>query len=459
MKPPNMVLINCDDLGYGDLGCYGSPMQATPHLDRLAGQGMRLTDFHVGSPVCSASRAALMTGCYPQRIGMPGVLFPGQDTGLHPAEETIATRLKRRGYATQIVGKWHCGDQPEFLPTRFGFDHYYGLPYSNDMGRQARPGDKRTEWPPLPLLRDEDVIQQQPDQASLTERYLEESVRFIRAHREQPFFLYLAHMYVHLPLYVPERFLREAPHPYAAAVACIDWAAGVIMRELRKLGLEEDTLLIFTSDNGSRCDYGKSNGPLRGYKGTTWEGGQRVPCILRWPGRIPAGRVCHELTTAMDLLPTLDRLAGGDGTFAQPIDGKDIAALLFAKEGAASPHEGFACYRNDTLHAVRKGDWKLHFLASPSDEKRWEVAPVKLLYNLAEDLGERQNLYDRHPDHVAELTALADAYRRAFGDKAAGLDTGRDCRPPGRVENPLPLTVFDRHYPYYMAEYDLTDCG
>jgi len=271
----NIILMNCDDLGYGDLACYGSPCNSTPHLDRLAAEGMRFTDFYMASPVCSPSRGAMLTGCYPPRIGFGsfdgrGVLFPGDPIGLNPSEITIAALLRDAGYATKIVGKWHCGDQPEFLPTRHGFDSYYGLPYSNDMGRQ-KVDDK---WPPLPLLRDEEVMQEQPDQSGLTERYVEESLRFIREQRQRPFFLYLAHMHVHLPIYAPARFLRESRNgAYGAAVACIDWAAGVIMAELRRLGLEDNTMVIFTSDNGSRCrGEGGSNGVLRGIKTTTWEG-------------------------------------------------------------------------------------------------------------------------------------------------------------------------------------------
>ncbi len=455
----NIILINCDDLGYGDLGCYGSEVHRTPHLDRLAAEGMRFTSHYVGSPVCSASRAALLTGCYPQRVGMPGVLFPGQEIGLNPEEETIASRLKQQGYATQIVGKWHCGDQPEFLPTRFGFDHYFGIPFSNDMGRQVRPDGSPITNPPLPLLRDEEVIQQQPNQASLTERYMEESVRFIRANRERPFFLYLPHMYVHVPIYVPERFLAENPNPYAGAVACIDWVTGVIMRELEELGIEKDTLLIFTSDNGSRCDYGKSNGALRGYKATTWEGGQRVDCVMRWPGRIPAGTVCDELTTAMDFLPTFDALVGNSEPPAKPIDGKDISPLMFGLPEAVSPHAGFAYYRDGNLNAVRKGDWKLHFHASLNEENRWDVTPARHLYNLAEDVGEQHNLYDQNPDKVAELTAFADTFRRDLGDDRSGIERGEGCREIGRVDDAKPLTDFDENYPYYMAEYDLPHVG
>ena len=274
-RQPNILLINCDDLGYGDLGCYGSTSNDTPVIDRMAEEGMRLTDFYMASPVCSPSRGAMMTGCYPPRIGFGDfdgqwVLFPGQGLGLHPKERTIASLLKDAGYRTMLVGKWHCGDQPDFLPTRHGFDHYYGLPYSNDMGRQGG----RDTYPPLPLLMEEEVLEAQPDQRSLTERYVEQAVRFMRKNRENPFFLYMAHMHVHLPHYAPERFERESRNgEYGAAVACVDWATGVLLHELKRLGLDEDTLVVFTSDNGSRGDRGGSNAPLRGSKGTTWEGG------------------------------------------------------------------------------------------------------------------------------------------------------------------------------------------
>ena len=314
---PNIILINCDDLGYGDIGCYGSELNRTPFLDRMAAEGIRFTDFYMASSICTPSRGAMMTGCYPPRIGFGsfdgrGVLWPGQAYGLGPQEVTIAQLLKQAGYATKLVGKWHCGDQKEFLPTRFGFDSYYGLPFSNDMARidMGRPGEQYDN-PPLPLVRDEEVIQEQPDQRALTERYVEESVRFIRENRDRPFFLYFAHMYVHRPRYVPKHSLSESQNgAYGAAVEQIDWSAGVLFDELKRLGLDEDTLVIFTSDNGAsitNMDKGGSNGPLRGGKGTTWEGGQRLPCIMRWPERIPAGAVCTEIATAMDFLSDVRR--------------------------------------------------------------------------------------------------------------------------------------------------------
>lgn len=449
---PNIILINCDDLGYGDLGCYGSGRNDTPHLDRLAAEGMRLTDFYMASPVCSPSRGAMMTGCYPPRIGfgsfdhdMP-VLFPGHSTGLNPAENTIAKELKTAGYATKLVGKWHCGDQPEFLPTRHGFDAYFGLPYSNDMGRQVT----REDGPPLPLMRNEDVIQQQPDQRALTERYTTEALSFIEDHREEPFLLYLAHMYVHVPLFVPQPFLDKSRNgAYGGAVACIDWSTGAIMELLQRLGLEENTIVIFTSDNGSRArDEGGSNAPCRGTKATTWEGGQRVPCLVKWPAKIRPGATCGAITRAIDFFPTLAALAGVPlGDDHTVIDGVDITGLL-TEDGNAAPNDTMAYYWKNQLEAIRVGDWKLHF--RKGDDTCDE------LYNLREDVGESVNLYGEQPGIVAQLTKSADRIRTDIGDSALGID-GANCRPAGRVDNARPLTQYDPDHPYMIAMYDLPD--
>lgn len=451
-QTPNIVLINCDDLGWGDPGCYGHPRNRTPHIDRLAERGIRFTDFYMAAPLCSPSRGAMMTGCYPPRFGFSsfvdggGVLFPGDGLGLSPDEVTVATLLRDRGYATKLVGKWHCGDQPEFLPTRHGFDSYYGLPYSNDMGRQ-----EGIDRPPLPLLDNEDVLEAQPDQAALIERYVEQSVRFIREHRDQPFFLYLAHMHVHLPHYVLERFAAESANDvYGAAVAAIDWSTGVIVAELTRLGLLDDTLIVFTSDNGSRNDFGDSNGPLRGKKGTTWEGGIRVPCIAQWPARIPAGRVCDELTTAMDLLPTFAAIAGASAPADRPIDGKNIMPLLIGESGAHSEYEDFFYYSRGQLDAVRSGSWKLHV--------RKGGDTMLELYDLAQDVGETTNVADQHPEVVAALQERLAACRAELGDAASDI-TGTAVRPVGRVDDPQPLARFDPEHPYFMAMYDLNDRG
>lgn len=451
MCVPNIVLINCDDLGYGDLGCYGSRLNRTPSIDSLAEGGLRLTDFYMASPVCSPSRGGMLTGCYPPRIGFGDfegewVLFPGHGVGLSEKETTIAGLLKGRGYRTKLVGKWHCGDQPEFLPTRHGFDEYYGLPYSNDMGRQRT----RESSPPLPLMRGERVVEQQPDQRSLTERYVEEATTFIHENRERPFFLYFAHMHVHLPLYANERFHQRSRNgDYGACVEEVDWATQCLLRQIREDGLSENTLIIFTSDNGSRGDHGASNAPLRGIKGTTWEGGQRVPCILYWPGRIPAGNVHSGIFSSLDFLPTFAELCGAKPDPAVKIDGLSFAEVL-ADPALPSPRDTFFYYRMNNLEAVRRGEWKLH--VSKREER------VRHLYNLRADIGERNDLIAQHPDIAAELNALLDECRRDLGDEATGVKGGGN-RPVGRVENPEPLTAYDESHPYIIAMYDSADIG
>ena len=463
-RRPNVVLINCDDLGYGDLGCYGSTANETPALDSLAAEGLRFDSFYMASPVCSPSRGALLTGCYPPRIGFGSfdglpVLFPGQGVGLPDTEISLGRLLSDAGYRTQMIGKWHCGDQPGFLPTNHGFDHYLGLPYSNDMGRQAwptegplapPPGKEHPQQPPLPLLLDDDVIEQQPDQASLTERYVTEAVRFIRESGDDPFLLYLAHLYVHVPIYVQERFARESRNgAYGAAVAAIDWATGVLLHELRMRGLEDDTIVIFTSDNGSRGVDGGSNLPLRGAKTTTWEGGMRVPCLVRWPGRIEPGRVSTEVATSMDLFPTLAGLCGAAMPTDRTIDGRDIAPLWLDPE-ATSPHEAFLYYWMDDLEAVRVGRWKLHLAKHGTRRVR--------LYDLDADPGESTDLAAEHPDVVAAFDVHVEHARATLGDALQGR-VGSDRRDIGRVPDPKPLTTHDPDHPYYLAEYDLPDRG
>ena len=447
---PNIILINCDDLGYGDLGCYGSDRNKTPHLDRLAAEGKRFTDFYMASPLCSPSRGAMMTGCYPPRIGFGEfhgevVLFPGDDIGLNSEETTIASQLKKAGYATKIIGKWHCGDQPEFLPTRHGFDEYFGIPYSNDMGRQV---DRPTR-PPLPLLRNETVIQEQPDQRGITERYIDEALQFINQNRDTPFFLYLAHMYVHVPLFIPKQFLEKSDNgAYGGAVECIDWSTGVLLDHLEQMGMDDNTLIIFTSDNGSRArDEGGSNQPCRGTKATTWEGGQRVPCIMRWPKRIRPGTTSSAIVSAIDFFPTLSNLLGVAISDQRIIDGVDIQSLMF-EEDPEPPRNIFYYYAQNNLDAIRVGDWKLHFLK--------EGSPVKELYNLRDDVGESHNLYESKPEIVADLSAQADLIRADIGDEGTGV-TGANNRPIGQIENAKTLTEYREDHPYMIAMYDLPD--
>ena len=338
-------------------------------LDRMAAEGVRFGDFYMAAPLCSPSRGAMMTGCYPRRIGFgsfdngAGVLFPGMSTGLSTDEVTLAKLLKGRGYATRIVGKWHCGDQREHLPTRHGFDGYFGIPYSNDMGRQA---NTKQDYPPLPLMLDEEPIQQQPDQAALTERYVDDCVRFMRANRERPFFLYFAQMYVHLPIYAPQRFLGESRNgPYGAAVASIDWSVGAILAELKALGVGREHAGDLTSDNGSRGDHGGSNAPLRGAKTSTWEGGQRVPCIMRWPGRITPGQVTAEVATAMDFLPTFAGVAGAS------LPDKKIDARTFCRWRRARRRARMRC--SITIGAMT---WRRYGAAGGSCTWRSGTEPV-----------------------------------------------------------------------------------
>jgi len=459
MKQPNILLINCDDLGYGDLACFGSSVNKTPHIDRLAADGLKLDQFYMASPVCSASRAAMMTGCYPPRIGFgwKPVLHPSEAIGLSTKETTIAKQLKTVGYRTRIIGKWHCGDQPEFLPPRHGFDGYFGLPYSNDMGRQVNadgkiPDNPPLPRPPLPLLRDEAVIQQQPDQRGITERYTDDALQFIEASAkaETPFFLYLAHMYVHVPLFVPKQFLSRSKNgAYGAAVECIDWSTGVLVDYLKQKGLFKNTLIIFTSDNGSRArDEGGSNAPLRGTKATTWEGGQRVPCILHWPEGIPGGRTCNQITRSIDFLPTLSAVAGVQEEPAHPIDGVDLSAYLTDDDAPCVNDRMVYYFSREQLEAVRIGDWKLHFHKGDT--------PHYALYNLKENIDEDEDLAARHPEIVTQLEAFAEEVRTEMGDSLTGVK-GRANRPVGRVSNPKPLTEYSKDHPYIVAAYDLPD--
>jgi len=442
-SPPNFIIIFTDDQGYNDVGCFGSRLIQTPRLDRMAAEGMKFTDFYVAAAVCTPSRAALMTGCYPPRVGMGtipaedgrkdafhDVLFPWMTYGLHPDEVTMAELLKDLGYATACVGKWHLGHLPPFLPTRQGFDSYFGIPYSNDMD-------------PTVLLRDEAVVEDAADQASLTERYTQEALGFIRENAARPFFLYLAHTMPHVPLHVSERFRgTSAGGLYGDVIECIDWSVGQILDALAEHGVDERTLVVFTSDNGPWLVRGELAGnasPLRAGKGTTYEGGMRVPCIMRWPGHIPAGTVCRELATAMDLLPTFARLAGGAPPQDRIIDGKDIRPLLTGEPGAVSPHDAFYYYENNTLNAVRRGPWKLKFETTLRDEDkyRWpgrdDVKFRPALYNLDTDPGEQKSVYKDHRDVVEELEALADRAREDIGD-ARTETVGKNVRRIGRAE-------------------------
>ena len=444
---PNFVIIFIDDLGFGDIEPFGSVLNDTPHLNRMAAEGMKLTSFYSAAPVCTPSRAALLTGSYPKRVGLDfgswrGVVFPRDKEGLNPDEITIAEILKEEGYATACFGKWHLGDQPEFLPTKQGFDEYFGIPYSNDMWPPHPPAQN---WEvavcPLPLIRQEEIVDtvgSMEEQGDLCRLFTEETVSFIRRNQDKPFFVYLPHAFVHHPRYARPEFLEKAgidpDHPLdnerligdhrgyltaqrtRAQIEEVDWSVGEILDTLRELDLDENTLVIFTSDNGGAS--GCLNTPLRGGKGSTWEGGMREPAIAWWPGSIRPDSVCEEIATTMDLLPTFAKLAGGKTPTDRKIDGKDIAPLLFGQPEAKTPHEAFYYYRETELQAVRSGPWKLRAGA---------------LYNLESDIGETLDVAKQNPKVVERLNALLDACRADLGNPA-------NIRPEGYNPNPVHLS-------------------
>lgn len=435
---PNVVIIFIDDLGYADIGPFGATKQRTPHLDRMAREGMKFTSFYA-APVCSVSRAQLLTGCYGVRISVPGVYPPGAKNGLHPQENTIADHLRQQGYATQCIGKWHLGDQPDFLPTRQGFDHYFGIPYSNDMQKTAKENGERV----VPLLRDEKVGELLTDdaQSRLVERYTEEAVAFIRANKSHPFFLYLPHSAVHTPIHPGAAFAGKSENGrFGDWVEEVDWSVGRVLDTLRELELHKNTLVVFTSDNGPwliKGPDGGSAGPLRGGKGSTWEGGVRVPALAWWPGKIAPGSVSDAIAGTIDLLPTCVRLAGAHLPAQPVIDGRDLSPVLFgeAKESGRKTHYYFAGYN---LQAVRQGPWKLALTKQVSGAIKGQVEDDTQinprLYNLGSEIGERTNVADRHPEVVARLKALADAMSAEIG----GTEP-RARRPAGEVENPRTL--------------------
>jgi arylsulfatase A-like enzyme len=436
-RPPNFIIVFTDDQGYNDVGCFGSPNIKTPNLDRMAAEGMKFTDFYVAAPVCTPSRGALMTGCYPQRIGMSEmprsegrmgwVLFPDSECGINSDEITIAELLKDQGYATACVGKWHLGHLPPFLPTRHGFDYYYGIPYSNDMI-------------PCPLMRMEETIEEPAVQEMLTERYTEEAVTFIREHKDEPFFVYLAHNMPHIPLFVSEKFDGQSDRGlYGDVIETIDWGVGRILDTLKELDLDDNTVVIFTSDNGPwlvHAENGGSATPLRNGKGTTWDGGMRVPCIMRWPGHIPAGSTCSQVASTIDILPTFAKLAGTSAPTDRIIDGEDILPLMTGEPGATSPHDAFYFYSRNDLMAVRSGEWKLKLETPLSEElvylgyKGPEASLPEGLYHLPTDPGEQKSLLRDHPDIAERLRGLLDRMREDLGDKRTGT-AGKNIRPLG----------------------------
>ena len=435
---PNFVVIFIDDLGYGDIGPFGGTMQRTPNLDRMAAEGMKLASFYA-APVCSVSRAQLLTGCYGLRVGVPGVYFPAGGNGLNPDEVTVAERLKSIGYATACVGKWHLGDQPEFLPTRQGFDRYYGIPYSNDMQRVSAETGERV----VPLLRDEKVDELLTDamQSAIVEKSTAEAVRFIEEAKGGPFFLYMPHTAVHAPIVPGKNFQGKSRNgKFGDWVEEVDWSVGEILGTLRRLALDKDTLVVFTSDNGpwvSVVGEVTTAGPLRGSKGSTWEGGVRVPTIAWWPGHIAPGSTCDAVAGTIDLLPTLVSLAGGRVPAEPVLDGRDISGLLLGAS-KTSPREAHYYFAGGGLQAVRKGPWKLAIAPQAAGMGRKKDQPPEpasidrpRLYHLDDDIGEKTDVAAGHPAVVAELRALALAMQQELVDPQSP-----SRRPAGTVANP-----------------------
>ncbi len=464
-ETPNIVLIFTDDLGYGDLACFGSKTIRTPNIDALAKEGTRFTQFYVAQAVCSASRAALMTGCYANRVGMEGALNHTSPQGIHPDEWLLPEMLKSRGYATGMYGKWHLGLSPYFSPMRNGFDDYLGIPYSND-NTKYHPSMAHV-MPPLPLYDGDKVIELDPDQSLFTRRFTERAVSFIEAHREGPFFLYVPHVMPHVPIFASDRFDGRSPHGlFADVVEEIDWSVGEIVKAIDEAGIRDNTLIIFTSDNGPFLSYGThagTTGGLREGKLTTFEGGVRMPCVMRWPGRVPAERVCDEPFMTIDFWPTFANWTGADLP-DHPIDGKDVTGLLMGTNDASSPHDHFLFYSGTELQAIRSGPWKLHLehdYLTVGGETRSDGKPAgfgqlqpkgmdlsgvagiasrhgyaivrqpQALYQLDDDPAESIDVAAENPEVVKRLLAIADAARKTLGDSITGVQ-GSEIRPSGR---------------------------
>lgn len=446
-RPPNFIVVFCDNLGYGDIEPFGSTLHRTPNLNRMAEEGRKFTHFNVTAGVCTPSRASIITGCYSQRVGMHTnprdglVLRPVSPYGLAPEEITIAEVLKAQGYATGMVGKWHLGDQPEFLPTRQGFDWFFGVPYSDDMTERVWNKDG-SQWPPLPLMENETVVEAPCDRDGLTKRYTERAMEWIAEHKDEPFFLYFPQA---MPGSTSTPFSSEAFRgkskngPWGDSIEELDWSMGVMLDQLVELGIAENTFVIWTSDNGAPINKDPkdlrrgSNLPLHGRGYSTAEGAFRVPTIVWQPGTVPAGTTCDELASTMDLLPTFARLAGGSAPTDRIIDGKDIAPLLFGTPGATTPHEAYYYYQEDQLHAVRSGAWKL-FLPIDANARHPHFkkgeAPTPLLFNVVEDIASEHNVAADHPDVVARLMAIAEVAREDLGDRGR---PGKGQRPVGKI--------------------------
>lgn len=459
---PNFIVVFCDNLGYGDIQPFGSTLHRTPSLNRMATQGRKFTHFCVTAGVCTPSRASLMTGCYSQRVGMHAnprdghVLRPISPYGLNPDEVTIAETLKDQGYATAIIGKWHLGDQREFLPTRQGFDLFFGVPYSDDMTQAVgqRLGDRLDGkyWPPLPLMENDDVIEAPCDRNGLTRRYTERAMQWISQHKDEPFFLYMPQA---MPGSTRTPFASDAFRgksrngSWGDSIEELDWSIGKMMDQLMELGLASKTLLIWTSDNGAPINRDPddlsrgSNRPLHGRGYTTSEGAFRVPTLMWQPGIIRAGTVCDELATTMDLLPTFAKLAGGAAPTDRKIDGHDISPLIYSQPGATSPYEAFYYYRQDQLQAVRSGPWKLFLPIDPTGAAHPHLTatdkPTTLLFHLKDDVACQHNVAEEHPEIVARLMQYAQQAQADLGDQNR---PGNGQRKIGKIDRqPEPQTV------------------
>ena len=449
IKQPNIVLIFTDDQGYRDVGVFGADDIATPHLDQMAADGVKLTSYYSAQAVCSASRAGILTGCYPNRIGIHNAMMPNSKKGLHPTETTLAEMLKANGYATAIFGKWHLGDHANFLPTKNGFDEWFGIPYSNDMWPLHPQQGPVFNFGPLPLYKNETVIDTLTDQTNLTTRITEHSVDFINRNKEKPFFLYVPHPQPHVPLFVSDKFKGKSNRGlYGDVIMEIDWSVGQILDALQKNGLTDNTLVIFTSDNGPWLSYGNHAGsalPYREGKGTAWEGGQREPFIAKYPHKLEAGKVIDVPVMAIDILPTIAEITGSKLP-EKIIDGKNVWQVLTG-ESKESPQEAyFFYYRVNELFGVRYGKWKLYFPHTyrtmngqepgkdglPGSYKMVDLKEIEL-YDLQSDESETQNVADRHPDIVEKIKKLADEMRSRLGDSLLDMK-GSETREPGTTE-------------------------
>ncbi|WP_420387667.1 sulfatase [Roseivirga sp.] len=447
---PNIIIVFTDDQGYQDIGTNGAVGFETPNLDRMAAEGIRFTDFYAAQAVCSASRAGLLTGCYPNRLGIHGAFMPNAKKGLNPNEVTIAEMLKDNGYQTAIYGKWHLGDAQEFLPTRQGFDEYFGIPYSNDMWPYHPQQGPVFNFGPLPLYENEEIIDTLTDQSSLTTQITERSVDFIRRHKDQPFFLYVAHPQPHVPLFVSDKFKGKSERGlYGDVIMEIDWSVGEILKELKAQGIDENTLVIFTSDNGPWLNYGEHSGsalPLREGKGTALEGGQREPAIARWPGKLEAGKTISTPMMNIDVLPTIAEITGSQLP-QQTIDGKSVWKV-WTGETSDSPQEAYYFYYHvNELQGVRYKNWKMYFphsyrslngreggkdgLPVPYEYLKFEEIA---LYDLSQDISETTDVASEYPEVVEEIKALAANMRQRLGDALTQVE-GSETRQPGMIEN------------------------